>query len=499
MKTFCFKIVLLLIFYFSFELIAQSVGSYYNPKDDQYRLLGLKRAKEVFDSADAEFKRQETLFNKQLISARQLEISRISFIDAEVNYHQALLALLFEQQYVSVQNAVKYQDANGRIHVKLTLANSSGGGGEFKKLINVDDELFRSLQPDVVNDVYVSLLNDDNAIISLPYEAKLEQIFYGKPVTINFLLLQDLDAITVNILYGSGTIRAPKIFLQKDISENKVVFKSDQFSQEVDLGRSATYRMTLELFSGLNNTYKLEVLNLPRQITHYFVDPQTQARLSQFKFTESSQTRNAGLQVFLPDRPTDQVKIEEPITFFVVAIPDDLLAQFRKTEDKIWTEKELKDLKIGYLKMELTPRGLGEILVKAPQLYFSILSSESINVPITVVNEGSRTLDNVEFKVDLPLNWIKEIAPNIINSLGIREEKIVNFSFTPPGDITSGKYEIRIRTTSLSDNQMVKAEDKTITIEIKPEANLFGTLFLVLFIIGLVAGIVIFGIKLMKK
>ena len=149
--------------------------------------------------------------------------------------------------------------------------------------------------------------------------------------------------------------------------------------------------------------------------------------------------------------------------------------------------------------MELIPRGIGEILVKAPQLYFSAMPDEKIEVPITVVNEGSRRLDNIEFEVDLPLNWEKEIIPKIVPVLEIREDKIVNFRFTPPKNISPGKYEIRIRTTSLSDNQMVKAEDKTLTIDIKPVTNLAGTLLLVFLIVGLVAGIVVFGIKLMKK
>ena len=126
--------------------------------------------------------------------------------------------------------------------------------------------------PELVHDVYVSLLNSDNAIISQPYEAKIEEIRYGSPVTLDFEMLQDLDAVTVNLIYGSGTQRAPKIFLQKDESANRVLFQSEQFSQEVDLGSSATFNMSLELFSGTTNTYKLQVVNLPKQINSYFFD-----------------------------------------------------------------------------------------------------------------------------------------------------------------------------------------------------------------------------------
>jgi len=208
----------------------------FNQRDDQYRLLGLKRAKEAFEYSRAEFEQKQQLFEKNLISKLELERSRNLLADAEVNYQQSLLAVLFEKQYVAVAKAVKYQSKDGRKHVKLTLENASGGGAEYRKLLNLDDELFRSLQPDMINDVYVSLLNESNAIISQPYEAKIEQLQFGRPVTLDFMLLQDLDAVTVNVTYGSGTQRSPKIFLQKDATVNKVVLQSEQFSQEAELG-----------------------------------------------------------------------------------------------------------------------------------------------------------------------------------------------------------------------------------------------------------------------
>ncbi len=101
--------------------------------------------------------------------------------------------------------------------------------------------------------------------------------------------------------------------------------------------------------------------------------------------------------------------------------------------------------------------------------------------------------------MDLPLNWTKEVKPQIIESLDIRNEKRIVITFTPPDDVPVGKYDIRLRTTCIADEKLVKAEDKTITIEIKQTENVIGTILLILLIIGLVAGIVIFGIKLTRK
>lgn len=474
-------------------------GTPFNQRDDQYRLLGLKRAKEAFEVAKAEFERKKEMREKDLISQLELDRARNNYADAEVNYQQSLLAVLFEKQYVSVRKAVKYQTDDGRKRVRLQLENTSGGSAEFRKLVNIDDQLFRSLQPDIINDVYISLLNDQNAIISQPYEAKIEVLQFGKPEEIEFELLQDLDVVSVDIIYGSGTQRTPKIYLQKDASANKVIAQSEQFSQEVELGGTASFSMTLELFSGVTNTFKLEVVNLPAQITRFFSDPSSQARLSQFKFTESSNTRRAALQVYLPDRPTDEVIIDKPIPFYVLVIPKEKAIDANQIRQKVWSQKEIEQLNIGYVPLEIVPRGIGVLLVRAPQLFHTINADDTVAVRIEMVNEGTRRLDNVVVEVDPPLNWEKEIEPPVIPIIEIGEEKIVTINIKPPVDVSVGRYEVRVRSSSLSDDQPVNGEDKTVTIEIQAEANILGILLLVIAIVGLIVGIVVFGIRLSRR
>lgn len=497
-RFFQLLLIVCALFLFKTALTAQT-GSYFNQRDDQYTLLGLKRAKEAFDYAKSEFERTKEMYNKQLISKQQFDRARNIFADAEVNYQQSLLAVLFEGQHVSVQNAVKYQADDGRKHVKITLANTSGGGAEFKKLVNIDEHLFKTLQPDIINDVYVSLLNSDGAIISQPYEAKIEQLQFTKPQVIDFILLQDLDAVTVNITYGRGSVSSPKIFLQKDASVDKVIVQSEQFSQEAELGKTATLDLTLELFSGTTNTFKLEVVNLPKQINRYFIDPVTNARLSQFKFTESTNTRKAALVVSLPDRLTDDIEIDKPITFFVLVIPRNQSAKLRDIQQTQWTQQAIDSLDVGYVRLELVPRGIGKLLVRAQQLYYSIKADESVHMNIELINEGSRRLDNVEIQVDTPLNWEKSIEPHYISSLNIREENKVELLFTPPHNVSVGRYEFRVRTTSISNNQPVSGEDKSVIVEIKPETNFAGTMLIIALILGITTGIVVFGVRLSRK
>ena len=80
----------------------------------------------------------------------------------------------------------------------------------------------------------------------------------------------------------------------------------------------------------MEDTYKLEVVNLPKSITRYFNERGQQGRISQIKFTESNNNIPSSLQISLPDRPTADVPMDEPIDFYVMAIPISKLAEFNK-------------------------------------------------------------------------------------------------------------------------------------------------------------------------
>lgn len=493
-------IVVLLAFMLAGTAPVQAqTGSMFNQRDDKYRVLGLKRAKGIYEVARKELERQKELAGRGLISQSELDRAQGQFADAEVNYQQSLLAVLFEQQYVTIDRAVKYQGHDGSKHVRLRIANASGGTQEIQKLANVDDRLFRSLQPDIINNVYVSIQNNDGAIISTPYETKIDVLRYGAPRELDFTLLQDLDAVSVSMIFGSGTERRMKIYLQKDVSANTVVVQSDQFSQEGELGKTARFDLRLELFSRTANTFSLQVVNLPGQINRLFRDPASSARLGQFRFTESVNTRKVALEVSLPDRPTAEVPMDRAISFYVLVIPQDRIASMGDVEARTWSAKEVEGLGVGFTRLDLVPRGRGRLLVRAPQLYQTIHPDGTVEIPVDVVNEGTRRLDNIAVKADVPLNWSKTIDPAVITSLEVGEEHHVKLAFVPPKGTSSGRYEIRLQTSALSDNEPVNAEDKTATVEVQAETSILGSAFIVLMILGLVGGIVLFGVKLSKK
>ena len=157
------------------------------------------------------------------------------------------------------------------------------------------------------------------------------------------------------------------------------------------------------------------------------------------------------------------------------------------------------DLDVGYVQLDLVPRGIGELLVKAPLLSFSVKPGKPVEAPIELVNNGTRSLNNVEIDVDLPLNWTYSVDPKNISRLNVSEEKRAVINIIPSADVAAGRYEVRVSTTSLSDEQPISGEDKTITVEIQPETNLLGMIIIILLIIGLVGGLIVFGIKLSRR
>jgi hypothetical protein len=467
----------------------------YNPNDERFKSLYLERVQSDYKVQKDEFNRQTMLHDKGLISEKEFKQSEANFKSAQITYQQAILSLAFEQPHITIDKGIKYQSKDGKKRVRLTLRNTTGGLVEGKR-IQLED--FEGIRTDRIANVYVSLLNDQKAIISRPYEAKLESMLYNEPVTVDFFLLQDQDNITVKCVFGDKS-EEKKIFLQKDESANRVLITSEQFSQEADLGARANYAMTLELFSSTDNVYKLDVFNLPRQVAYDFLEAQTSARLSQVKFSQDINTRKIGLAVYLPDRyDSTSFIIDRPLSFLAAAIPGDQVENVLDKE-RIYTPADFDRMNISYVRLELVPRGVGRIQVKATNFYQELKPGERVQMSLTVYNDGTRRLDNIKVRADAPLNWNSAIVPDLISSLLPGKEENVSVTITPPGDVSVGDYETTIKTESFASNRKVDSEDKKIRIHVASSASILGTAMLVLLLVGILVAVVVFGVRLSKR
>jgi hypothetical protein len=493
MKNFIKISALVLLLTFSFNFVFSQEES------QTLKLLALKKAQLHLERLRGEFDMALKLKEGGLISEQEFVQRRTEYLQAQVSYQEALISFMGSEVRVSVASAVKYQDEAGKKFVRVSLRYSSKELKELAKL-NIDaKDIFPLDFLQEIKDVYVSL-RSDGKIISDPYEKTIPSLALEEERQVSFQLLKDVENLDVNVFYA-GKNETTSVYLQKGLSANIVTVNSAQFSQEADLESEATYDLSLEKFSGEANVFRLKVVNLPQQISYEFIDTETQARLSQIKFTEGVTSLELSLKLYLPKNADEEVVIDKPIEFYCLALDEEQSSRLNELLSRASSvnTKDLDNLRAGSVKLEIVPRGVGKVEVQALSLYHEIKVGENLNMEVNVKNTGTRRLDNIRIYTDLPLNWRSEIRPDLIASLDQGKEEIVTIEFIPPEDVSVGDYEPKVRTECIADNRRVESEDKIIRVHISAKANVIGITLLVLLLVGLLVGIVIFGIKLTRR
>jgi hypothetical protein len=487
---------LAVLFLFTAAAAAQSAP----PQESQsMKLLRLKSSQLSLDLKKADFDRYLKLKEEGLTSEADFAQRRTAYLQAQVDYQQALISFMGSEARISVASAVKFQDVGGKKFVRVTLHYSSKELKELAKLNISAEDLFPLDFMKEIKDVSVSL-KSEGKIISDPYELVAASLPLEEERTVTFQLLKDVENLDVSVFY-SGKTETTSVYLQKGISANIVTINSAQFSQEADLESQATFDLSLEKFSGEANVFKLELVNLPQPITYEFSDPQTQARLSQIKFTEGVTSMKLSLKLYLPKNADAQVVIDKPLEFYALALDNEQAAKLREltaANPKI-EPGAVEGLKAGSVKLELIPRGVGKVEVQAVNLYHEIKVGQTVSMEVRVKNAGTRKLNNIRISTDLPLSWRVEVRPDLIATLEQNQEEVVSIRFLPPPDVSVGDYEPKIRTECVADNRKVESEDKIVRIHISSKTNILGISVLILLLVGLLVGIVVFGIRLTRR
>ena len=443
-------------------------------------LLDLRKTRADYEVAKQKFENDTKLFEEKAISANDYNRSKNELLSKEVDYQKLILQLISQQSYITVERAVKYQDKRGNRKVKITLKSALEGNEEYLSQFQDHFDVFTSeMRSGKIYNIYVSLVdNETKTIIGSPYEFRVPSIELGNLADADFELLKDAENLTVSLNYNNRKDEK-NIYLKKDASANQIDIASMQFSQEADLNSKASYDITLERFSTTDDVYRLEVKNLPRQITYDFTDGGS--KVTQIRFAQGINIKKLSLQVYLPERDDEQVVIDKPIKFQVEAINS--------------TNGE----SAGSEQLEIIPRGKGKIEVRANNLYHETTTGKEITMDITIRNGGSRRLDNIRIATEKPLGWETIIEPALISSLEPEKEERVNITIIPPKNGGVGAQEVKIKTEAMADNRKVDTEDKTIRIQVNASTSLWGTFGLILLLLAFIGGIIWFGMKLSKK
>ena len=475
-------------------------------------MVEVRRQQVELKAARAELNRVEQLADKGLMSTADVERARTKVETQQLNYQESVLAMANARPRLTVVKALKTQDAQGRKFVHLILANRTPGlSAEDVALLGQtreSDPLAAKVANRDVDDIFASL-RDTGAVstpnapaagrgvtIALPYEHEIHRLAYGQSIELVFQLLKDVDSVTL-VLSHHGEERQIDIQLQQDGGAGMINITSTQVSQEADLGGQASFDLLLSRSNVEVQSFQLLAAGLPAQVTYSFVDPTTQARLSRVSFPAGVTQRPLELKVFLPERADSAVGIDRPIKFWAVASMTDVGTVF--AEPRAYSAAELQASRAGFTQLEMIPRGVGRIEVSAPSLYSEIRPDDRVETNLTIKNTGTRRLDNVSVQVDTPSGWRAQSSPSVLASLDPAAERLVRVIIAPPPRVTVGDYEVRINTESFAFNRRVPSENKIYRVSIKPGSNVWATGTLVALFLGIIAAVVIFGVKLTRR
>jgi hypothetical protein len=460
--------------------------------------LDLKKARAAYEIARQKYENDKELYDQKAISLAEFNDSKNESLSKEVDYQKLILKLISQQSYIIIEKAVKYQNRKAEKRIKLTMRSSTEGNQDYIRQFEQHFDVFTpEMRTARVYNIFVSINNiADNTTIGSPYEVRIPCIDNGATAMADFNLLRDAESVQVVLNYN-GKKDTKNIYLEKDASANIVAITSSQFAQETDLGSSASYDLNLERFSSSDDVYRFIVVNLPRQVSYDFYDTDNNARLSQLRFNQGVNIRKLSLKAYLPGNEDDDIKIDKPLNFYAIVLNETEYNKLGNTRNM--TQKEIDKIQAGKIRLELIPKGVGRIIVRAPSLYHEIKTGDSVSMKITVMNEGTRVLDNIKITTENPLNWKSVIIPNVIVTLSPGKEEEVTLRILPPDDVNVGAQEVKIKTQATADNRPVETEDKTMRIQVEAKIPLFGTIILILLLIGILTGIAAYGIKISRR
>ena len=472
---------------------------------DDARFIEVRRAQISLNEARAALTRQRQLHEAGVGSRQDVDNAQLALDRAQLTYQTSVLSLLSIQPRLSVREAVKRQDSEGRRFVRITLQNLTPvfDDSRFQLLNNFEgaDPIPQELRTRDVTDIFISLQSAggdggvSGATIAIPYETHIERLQYGESHTMEFQLLRDVESLIVATEHR-GQKQDQVVHLQQAETDSALMMSSMQVSQEADLGAEVTFELRLERSSVDVRRFQLKAVNLPRQIGHGFLDSGSR-RLSQVNFPTGVTQQNLNLRLNLPDRADEHVKMDEPLEFWALALDDEAARQF--AEDRTYTEEEIERSRAGRVRLLLLPRGVGRIETAAPSLFSEILVGETVETKMTLRNAGTRRLDNIRIRAEAPLNWRVEIEPDIVETLEVNREAEVRFRMIPPEDPVVGDYEVRIKTESYSYNRALPSEDKLYRVSIKSRPNVWATTGLLVGLLVVLAGVAVFLVKLTRR
>ncbi len=416
----------------------------------------------------------------------------LRYLDREYPYK---IHLEEDTRHISILSAKKFRIEN-QMMVTIQLKNTSTT--EAMPSNATPEEIAAANE---IRSIYVSLLDAvDSTNIVKPYEEKIPVLGYNETVDLTFQLQKDVDSLKVSMKYPE--LAEPDmrlIYLQKESALDVVNVSSLRFSQEGNLGSSVTYDLTLDRLAETENTFQLRVINLLNRLSFEFQDPETKSRQSQVKFTQEQSKRNLSLIVYLPEE-LDATYLDNTLEFYVAVVDETEANELGGVNNRLdLPDEKIASIQGGVERFELIPKGVPEIEVSVQNAFQTIKIDEQVNMTAKLKNIGTRDLIDLRMIVDVNPDWKYTVTPEVISSLQRNEEKEIQLTLNPPGDISVGEYQAKLTAEVTVDNREFEARDRSITILIESKSQLSITTMLVGALILIMIGIVIVTVRISRR
>lgn len=476
--------------------------------------LNLRAAQVALDNAGAqrdrykrEYENALDLSEQGIVSKKELDEALTAYTGAEQQYEEAQIELertklsfLANATHVSVLEAKKYYDSEGRRKLDLVLENASS-------LTQAESALgLEGQSPDQIR----ALLDIENVIVSVldgavsvgkPYEQIIPVLPYGGKAPLSFVLLKDVDQAGVRIQYlERQTVET--VHLEKESLQRTPTVTALQFSQEGQLGRSVGYDLDLEMLVTSEISFSLALTNLPPEIQYSFVDVGSGARITRVRFDQEVSRHRLRLELSLPDRLEGHA-VDESLSFQVWVLDAEGAEQLNalRAGASGWRipPDELGKVQAGRCDLALIPRGAGRLETVMDNFYAEIKPEEVAEFKAEVQNTGTLALSNVSLAVTPPRRWTTEVVPERIEKLAPGEMCAVVIRLVPEKGAVVGEYEAGVKCTGETGSEKIQALDKTLRVRIAAVASVSATLIVIAVLVALMAGIVAVGVKLSRR
>jgi len=462
--------------------------------------LDMERKEWERDASQDLFDQRIETLDKLNRAEREYQQARMLYDEAVFELDRTRLAFLRDATHISVLEARKYRTLEGYRQVDITFENASN----LAQAVSLNPE--KSL-PEVrslleIQNIEISLEHESGLIVAEPYLVRVASLRMGEKRTQTFRLLGEYHDLVVAMSLPDGQREDVHVVLRRESAQDLPTVNSVQFSQEGELNTRVRYDLILERLAEDEKTFRLALVNLPREINPSFLDQSTGANLTQVKFSEEVTRQQLELELQIPEKLSRRY-VDQTIEFFVFITDQEGFQQIsdlnREYGDRTIPIEKVNTIKGDKERFELIPRGRGALESIIANRYQEIRTGEEVDVRVDLLNTGTLEVAKVHLVLTTPLGWTYASKPDTIDRILPGEKEPVNVTLTPPPDLGVSEYDVRIEAFGYEGNERIEAQEKDITIRVEERARVVRNALVIGAVIALVIGVAVGSIKVSRR